>query len=162
MTTQQPIEHATFALGCFWNPQVTFGQVPGVLKTTVGYTGGHVANPSYEAVCSHTTGHAEAVDIEFDPNQVSYEQLLQVFWDNHNPTTLNQQGPDIGDQYRSAIFTHSEEQNKLAQASKEALAASGKWSKPIVTEIVPATEFYPAEEYHQYYLAKRGMTTCRV
>ena len=153
---------ATFAAGCFWGVEAAFRQVKGVLSTTVGYTGGHVKNPTYEDVCSDGTGHAEAVEVEYDPSQVSYEALLQVFWENHDPTTSNRQGPDIGTQYRSAIFYHTPEQKAAAIASKEKLQASGKLKRPIVTEIVPASEFYRAEEYHQKYLEKRGLSHCRI
>lgn len=147
---------ATFALGCFWGPEVTFRQVEGVTDVTVGYTGGHKANPGYRDVCSGTTGHAEAVRIEFDPRQVSYETLLDVFWDRHNPTTRNRQGPDVGEQYRSAIFYHDEAQKEAALASREALQRSGRYADPVVTEITQAGPFYPAEEYHQRYLEKQG------
>lgn len=147
---------ATFAAGCFWGVEYAFRKVPGVLKTTVGYTGGHTKNPSYKEVCSHTTGHAEAVQIEFDPAKISYEKLLETFWSLHDPTTLNRQGPDIGDQYRSAIFYNSPEQEKEAAALKENLGKSGKFKRPIVTEIEPAKEFYKAEDYHQQYFEKTG------
>jgi peptide methionine sulfoxide reductase msrA/msrB len=147
---------ATFAAGCFWGVEYAFRKVPGVLKTTVGYTGGHVKDPTYEQVCSHTTGHAEAVQIEFDPSKVSYEKLLETFWSIHDPTTLNRQGPDIGDNYRSAVFYNSPEQEKAAKASKEDLRKSKKFRKRIVTEIVPAKEFYTAEDYHQQYFEKTG------
>ncbi len=155
-------EIATFAAGCFWGVEETFRQLPGVKATAVGYTGGHTDNPTYQDVCSDMTGHAEAVQVEFDPAQVSYEQLLKVFWENHDPTTFNRQGPDEGSQYRSAIFYHSPQQKAAAEASKKELAASGKYSREIVTEIVPATTFWKAEDYHQQYLAKRGMSSCHV
>jgi len=158
--TQEHIATATFAAGCFWGIEATFRQVPGVVSTAVGYTGGQTANPSYEAVCTGRTGHAEAVEVVYDPARVSYEDLLTVFWNNHNPTTLNRQGPDIGTQYRSAIFYHTPEQESAAQASKEALEQSGKLRKQIVTEIVPAAPFYRAEEYHQQYFEKRGISHC--
>ena len=148
---------ATFAGGCFWGTEYAFRKIPGVLKTTAGYAGGHTKDPTYEQVCSHTTGHAEAVQVEFNPLKVSYEKLLEAFWAMHDPTTLNRQGPDIGDQYRSAIFFNSPEQEKEAKALKEKLQKSGKFKKPIVTEIVPEKEFYPAEDYHQQYFEKRGM-----
>lgn len=151
-------EKATFAAGCFWGVEAAFRRVKGVTSTMVGYTGGHLKNPSYEDVCSGTTGHAEAVQVEFDPSQLSYDELLGVFWDNHDSTTLNRQGPDFGEQYRSAIFFHDAAQQQKAQASKAALERSGRFKRPIVTEITPATEFYRAEEYHQQYFAKRGMT----
>ena len=148
---------ATFAAGCFWGVEYAFRKVPGVLKTTVGYTGGHTESPTYEQVCSHTTGHAEAVQVEFDPSKVSYEKLLENFWAMHDPTTLNRQGPDRGDQYRSAIFYHSPEQEQAAKALKGKLERSGKFKRPIVTEIAPEKEFYKAEDYHQQYFEKRGM-----
>ncbi len=155
-------QKATFAAGCFWSVEEVFREVKGVLKTTVGYTGGKTKNPTYEQVCSDKTGHAEAVEIEFDPRIISYDKILEIFWDCHDPTQLNRQGPDQGTQYRSAIFFYSEEQKKLAVASKRKLEKSGKFDRPIVTEIVSATSFYRAEDYHQQYLAKRGMKTCRV
>ena len=150
-------ETAVFAGGCFWGTEYAFRKIPGVLKTTVGYTGGHTPEPTYEQVCSHTTGHAEAVQVEFDPAKISYGALLEAFWAMHDPTTLNRQGPDVGDQYRSAIFYNSPEQEKEATALKEKLGRSGKFKRPIVTEIAPAQEFYEAEDYHQQYFEKRGM-----
>ena len=149
-------EIATFAAGCFWGVEYAFRKVPGVLETTVGYTGGHTQNPTYEEVCAHTTGHAEAVQVEFDPSKVSYEKLLETFWTMHDPTTVNRQGPDIGDQYRTAVFFNSPEQEKEARALKAQLEKSGKFKRPIVTEIVAAKEFYPAEDYHQQYFEKTG------
>jgi peptide-methionine (S)-S-oxide reductase len=149
------MDKATFAAGCFWGVEETFRQVKGVTGTRVGYTGGKIPNPTYEAVCSHGTGHAEAIEIEFEPTQVSYEDLLEIFWQNHDPTQVNRQGPDVGDQYRSAIFVHSPEQEKAARASKERLEQSGRHRRPIVTQIVPATTFWPAEDYHQRYVEKR-------
>lgn len=149
-------ETATFAAGCFWGVEYAFRKVPGVLKTTVGYTGGHAKAPTYEQVCSHTTGHAEAVQVEFDPSKVSFGKLLETFWGMHDPTTLNRQGPDIGDQYRSSVFFNSPEQEAAARALKEKLEKSGKFRRPVVTEIVAAKEFYPAEEYHQQYFEKTG------
>ena len=149
---------ATFAAGCFWGVEAAFRETPGVLSTTVGYTGGRTKNPSYEQVCSHTTGHAEAVEVEFDPDQISYDKLLDVFFSIHDPTQMNRQGPDIGDQYRTAIFVHDDEQATEAEASKEEHAKD--FTRPIVTEITPATTFYPAEDYHQRYLEKRGMASC--
>ena len=145
---------ATFAAGCFWGIERSFRQVNGVTDAEVGYTGGSTKNPTYEDVCTGRTGHAEAVRVEFDPAQISYEELLEVFWRIHDPTQLNRQGPDIGSQYRSAIFFHDEEQERAARASKEKLEQSGAASRPIVTEIVPATEFWRAEDYHQRYLDK--------
>ncbi|HCU25396.1 MAG TPA: peptide-methionine (S)-S-oxide reductase [Deltaproteobacteria bacterium] len=151
---------ATFAAGCFWGVEEAFRRIPGVTATTVGYTGGHSEKPSYEEVCGDRSGHAEAVLVEFDSVLVSYEHLLDVFWNNHNPTTKNRQGPDIGSQYRSAIFFHDAAQEAAARASKEKLEKSGRFSRPIVTEILPAAKFHRAEEYHQQYLAKRGVSHC--
>jgi peptide-methionine (S)-S-oxide reductase len=155
-------EKATFAAGCFWGVEAEFRKVKGVKSTQVGYTGGRTKGPTYKEVCTDLTGHAEAVEVEFDPSEVSYEELLRVFWENHDPTQRNRQGPDVGSQYRSAIFTHSPEQEAAARASKEALERSGKHSRPITTEIVPAVEFYRAEEYHQQYLEKRGLAQCHL
>ncbi len=132
------------------------------MRTTVGYTGGETLSPTYEDVCSNESGHAEVVQVEYDPAVVAYDALLGIFWDNHNPTTLNRQGPDVGTQYRSMIFTHDDTQKAAAESSLAALEASGKWGRPIVTEIVPAVMFYPAEDYHQQYLAKRGLGSCHV
>lgn len=155
------MEKATFAEGCFWGVEDTFRKVNGVKDVTVGYTGGHVPNATYEQVCSHSTGHAEAVEVLFDPAFVSYDELLHVFWTSHDPTQLNRQGPDVGDQYRSAIFYHSPEQKVAAEASKLELGKST--GAKIVTEISPAREFYRGEEYHQRYLEKRGMKGhCRI
>lgn len=165
MSKQEPIsmaETATFAAGCFWGVEELFRQTDGVLATCVGYTGGAVADPTYESVCSDTTGHAEAVKVVFDPSKVAYNELLDIFWSNHNPTTKNQQGPDFGSQYRSAIFYHTQKQKDLAEASKIALEQSSRFSRPIVTEVLPATEFYPAEDYHQRYLQKRGLGSCHL
>lgn len=148
---------ATFAAGCFWHVEALFRQVKGVQNATVGYIGGNLDNPTYQEVCTDRTGHAEAVQVEYDPDQVTYEELLNVFWNNHNPTTLNQQGPDIGTQYRSAIFFHDDDQEKIAKTSKENLTNSGKFEKPIVTEIVNAATFYKAEDYHQRYFEKQGL-----
>ena len=156
------MELATFAAGCFWGVEATFQKVKGVQETRVGYIGGTVDNPSYQMVCTGQTGHAEAIEITFDENEVSYEALLDIFWQNHDPTTLNRQGPDRGTQYRSAIFYHTEAQQQLATQSKQQLNQSGTWANPIVTEIVPATTFYAAEEYHQRYLEKQGMGSCHV
>lgn len=155
-------EKATFAAGCFWGVEAAFRKVKGVVETAVGYSGGKMENPTYEDVCTDETGHAEAVQVEYDPSKVSYEELLDVFWRNHDPTQLNRQGPDTGTQYRSAIFYHNEAQKKSAIASKDRLQASSKYSRPIVTQIVPAKKFYRAEEYHQRYLEKRGLFTCRI
>jgi peptide-methionine (S)-S-oxide reductase len=153
---------ATFAAGCFWGVEATFRQIPGVTATRVGYTGGDFKNPTYKDVCSNSTGHAEAVEVDYDPAKVSYETLLNVFWENHDPTQLNRQGPDWGTQYRSAIFFHSPEQEQEARASKQALQKSGSFNRPIVTQIVPAVTFYEAEDYHQQYLEKRGMASCHI
>ena len=157
------MQRATFAAGCFWGVESGFRQLPGVLATAVGYTGGHTENPTYREVCSGRTGHAEAVTVEFDPATISYEQLLKVFWDLHDPTQLDRQGPDYGSQYRSAIFTHGSEQEKAARESKERLSKSGRFTKPVVTEIIAAPEFYMAEDYHQQYFEKRGVApACHV
>jgi peptide-methionine (S)-S-oxide reductase len=153
---------ATFAAGCFWGVEATFRQLPGVTSTRVGYIGGHTSSPTYKDVCTDRTGHAEAVEVEYDPTKIAYSALLKVFWENHDPTQLNRQGPDWGTQYRSAIFFHDHEQEVEAQASKNALEQSHRFSKPIVTQIVPAVEFFPAEEYHQQYLEKRGMASCHI
>lgn len=153
---------ATFAAGCFWGVEATFRQLPGVISTRVGYTGGHAADPTYKEVCTDGTGHAEAVEVEYDPAKTSYAKLLDVFWENHDPTQLNRQGPDWGTQYRSAIFFHSPEQETEAKASKQALENSGRFRKPIVTQIVPAPTFYQAEDYHQQYLEKRGLASCHI
>jgi peptide-methionine (S)-S-oxide reductase len=156
------MEKATFGAGCFWGVEAAFREVKGVLSTAVGYMGGKLSNPSYQDVCTDETGHAEVVQVEFDPAQVSYDDLLRVFWENHDPTTLNRQGPDVGTQYRSVIFYHNAAQKAAAEASKEALARSGRYRRPVVTEIVPAPEFWRAEEYHQQYLEKRGQAHCRI
>jgi len=156
------MQKATFGAGCFWGVEAAFRQLAGVTSTAVGYTGGTLKNPSYEDVCTGRTGHAEVVEVQYDPAHISYEELLKVFWDNHDPTTLNRQGPDVGTQYRSAIFFHTPEQAALAQASKEQMQASGRYSRAIVTQIIPATEFYRAEEYHQQYLQKRGLAHCGI
>ncbi len=153
---------ASFAAGCFWGVEAAFRQVEGVLDTAVGYAGGRLENPTYEDVCSGRTGHAETVEVEYDPARVSYEQLLDVFWENHDPTMLNRQGPDVGEQYRSAIFFHTTEQQAAATASKAKLEDSGKYKRPIVTQIQPASKFYRAEEYHQRYLEKHGLAHCRI
>jgi peptide-methionine (S)-S-oxide reductase len=156
------MEKATFAAGCFWGVEEAFRRAKGVKSTTVGYSGGKVESPDYHSVCSGTTGHAEAVQVEYDPDEVTYDQLLDAFWANHNPTTPNRQGPDVGEQYRSAIFFHTPEQETAAKASKEKLDESGKLRKPIVTEITPASTFWRAEEYHQRYLEKRGLSSCHL
>ena len=156
------MQKATFAAGCFWGVEATFRQMPGVIATRVGYIGGNTENPTYKEVCTDRTGHAEAVEVEFDPAKVGYEDLLKVFWENHDPTQLNRQGPDWGTQYRSAIFFHTPEQQTAALASKESLEKARRYSKPIVTQIVPAVTFFPAEDYHQQYLEKRGMASCHI
>ena len=155
-------EKASFAAGCFWEVEAAFRNVEGVTATAVGYEGGTLPNPTYEDVCTGRTGHAEAVEVEYDPARVSYEQLLDVFWQEHNPTQLNRQGPDYGTQYRSAIFYHTEGQRQAALASKARLDQSGRYDRPIVTEVVPASTFWRAEEHHQQYLEKRGLATCTI
>ena len=149
---------ATFGAGCFWGVEAAFRKVEGVIKTQVGYSGGHTENPTYEEVCTDSTGHAEVVRVEFDPDQVSYDDLLDVFWTNHDPTQLNRQGPDIGTQYRSVILFHDDEQEKVAVASRD--ATQGRQPGKIVTTIEPARTFHSAEEHHQQYLAKRGQDAC--
>ena len=156
------MKKATFGAGCFWGVEEAFRGIEGVTGTAVGYLGGDLENPSYEDVCSGRTGHAEVVQVEYDPSRVSYEKLLDVFWESHDPTTMNRQGPDIGTQYRSAVFFHDEEQEAAALASRERMNASGRFRRPIVTEITRATPFYRAEEYHQQYLAKRGRSSCHL
>jgi peptide-methionine (S)-S-oxide reductase len=151
---------ATFGAGCFWGVEAAFRRVKGVTATAVGYAGGTLAYPTYQNVCTGQTGHAEVVEVEYDPAQVSYDELLKVFWNNHDPTTLNRQGPDYGTQYRSAIFYHDPEQEAAAEASKA--AAQAHFRQPIVTQIEPATTFYRAEEYHQQYLEKRGQASCHL
>jgi peptide-methionine (S)-S-oxide reductase len=155
-------ELATFGAGCFWGVEVAFRQIPGVLDALAGYSGGTMASPTYEDVCSDRTGHAEVVQVTFDPSRVSYDRLLDVFFTSHDPTQLNRQGPDVGRQYRSAIFYHSEAQREAAEAAKRKWEASGRWKRPIVTEISPAAPFWKAEEYHQRYLEKRGLASCHV
>ncbi len=147
---------ATFAAGCFWHVEDLLSKTKGVKSTQVGYIGGIIPDPTYEEVCTDRTGHAEAVEVEFEPTEISYDELLEIFWNNHNPTTLNRQGPDVGIQYRSAIFYHDDSQKETAEKSKNNLTQSGKYSNPIVTEIVPAPKFYRAEEYHQKYFKKHG------
>jgi len=157
------MELATFGAGCFWGVESAFRQIPGVTDATVGYEGGTLVNPSYKDVCTDGTGHAEVVQVAFDPAKVSYDQLLDAFWNLHDPTTLNRQGPDMGTQYRSVIFTHSPEQETAAKASLAKLASSGRFKRPIVTQVVPASTFYPAEEYHQRYFEKQGIApTCHI
>jgi peptide-methionine (S)-S-oxide reductase len=155
-------ERATFAAGCFWGVESRFREIKGVLNVTVGYTGGASRAPTYEQVCSGRTGHAESALVEFDPAVVTYDQLMDAFWDMHDPTTKDRQGPDLGSQYRSVVFYHTPEQRDLANASKERLEKSGKYFQPIVTEIAPAQTFYPAEEYHQRYHEKHGLHGCRI
>jgi peptide-methionine (S)-S-oxide reductase len=156
------MEKATFGAGCFWGVEAAFRQIKGVKATAVGYMGGKLKDPTYQDVCTDRTGHAEVVQVEFDPSEVPYEELLRTFWDNHDPTTLNRQGPDTGTQYRSVIFYHTPEQEAAAKASKAALEKSGGYKRPIVTEIVPAPDFWRAEEYHQQYLEKRGLAHCHL
>jgi peptide-methionine (S)-S-oxide reductase len=155
-------EIATFGAGCFWGIEAAFRRMPGVLDAEVGYSGGKMENPTYRDVCRDTTGHAEVVQVTFDPEKLSYEQLLDVFWTIHDPTQVNRQGPDFGNQYRTAIFFHSPEQEAAAKKSKQALEASGKLRKPVATEITAAGPFWRAEEYHQRYLEKRGATSCHM
>lgn len=156
----QYLKKATFGAGCFWGVEATFRGVKGVTETWAGYLGGTMKDPTYEDVCTGRTGHAEVVQVTYDSRAVSYDRLLDVFWQNHDPTTLNRQGPDVGTQYRSAIFFHSAEQKTIAEASKEKWRKSGKFRRPIVTEITAASTFYRAEEYHQQYLEKRGLASC--
>jgi peptide-methionine (S)-S-oxide reductase len=151
-------EKATLGAGCFWGVEETYRRLAGVKSTQVGYMGGKTKNPTYKDVCTDSTGHAEVLEVTFDPDVISYHDILEVFWDNHNPTTLNRQGPDVGTQYRSAIFYHSPEQEAEARASRD--EAQKRFPRPIVTEITPATEFWRAEEYHQQYLEKRGLSQC--
>ncbi len=155
------MEKATFGAGCFWGIEAAFRNVKGVKTAAVGYSGGTLTNPTYEDVCAGLTGHAEVVQVSYDQAEVSYQELLAVFWEIHDPTTLNRQGPDVGTQYRSAIFFHTPEQEAAARVSKENLEASGRYQRSVVTEITPASEFYRAEEYHQQYLEKRGQAHCR-
>jgi peptide-methionine (S)-S-oxide reductase len=153
-------EKATFGGGCFWGVEIAFRNVPGVVDTAVGYEGGTKESPSYEDVCTDRTGHAEVVQVEYDPSEVSYEELLDTFWDVHDPTQMNRQGPDVGSQYRSVVFFHSPEQQEQALASKARIQAQS--DRPVVTEIVPAEPFWRAEDYHQQYLVKRGLASCRI
>jgi peptide-methionine (S)-S-oxide reductase len=153
---------ATFAAGCFWGVEATFRQIPGVLATRVGYTGGTTPEATYKEVCSGRTGHAEAVEVTYDPHRVSYDELLEVFWANHDPTQVNRQGPDVGTQYRTAVFAHDDAQRVAAERSKAALDASGRLHRPVATQIVTAQPFWEAEDYHQQYLEKRGLATCHI
>jgi peptide-methionine (S)-S-oxide reductase len=156
------MEKATFGAGCFWGVEETFRQVPGVSETAVGYMGGTLDSPTYEDVCTDETGHAEVVQLTFDPSKVSYEKLLKIFWGLHDPTTLNRQGPDIGSQYRSGVYFHNPEQEKEAHALRSKLDGNGHFKRPIVTEIEPAKTFWRAEDYHQKYFQKRGLPSCHV
>jgi peptide-methionine (S)-S-oxide reductase len=156
------MEKATFGAGCFWGVEATFRQINGVTSTAVGYMGGTLQNATYKDVCTDRTGHAEVVQVEYDPSVVPYSELLRIFWQSHNPTTLNRQGPDVGTQYRSVIFFHSPEQETAARASKEELEKARIFRRPIVTQIVPAQAFWRAEEYHQQYLEKRGLSHCSI
>ena len=155
-------EKATLGAGCFWGVEAAFRQVEGVKATAVGYMGGSLEKPTYKDVCTDTTGHAEVVEVEYDLETVSFDKLLEIFWSSHDPTQLNRQGPDVGGQYRSAIFFHGAEQEVAARASLEKLDASGRYPRPIVTEITPASTFWRAEDYHQQYLEKRGLATCKI
>jgi peptide-methionine (S)-S-oxide reductase len=154
------MEKATFGAGCFWGVEAAFRKVPGVVDAAVGYSGGHTKKPTYKDVCTDRTGHAEVVQVEYDPAKVTYKQLLEVFWANHDPTQRNRQGPDVGEQYRSVIFYHTPEQKASAEASKRKLEESGKYKRPLATRVDPAGEFWRAEEYHQRYLEKRGLAAC--
>jgi peptide-methionine (S)-S-oxide reductase len=154
------VERATFGAGCFWGVEALYRQTPGVLSTSVGYSGGKTENPTYDDVCNGDTDHAEVVHVEFDPEEVSFAKLVDIFFENHNPTTLNRQGPDFGSQYRSVVFYHDDAQRTVAEESKRKLGESGRWGRPIVTQIVPFTKFYAAENYHQQYLEKQGRTSC--
>src|SRR6202171_1702438 len=162
MRRESKMSKATFAAGCFWGVEAAFRQVPGVRSTAVGYSGGTLEAPTYADVCNGHTGHAEVVEVDFDPARVSYNALLDVFWENHDPTTLNRQGPDVGEQYRSAVFFHSPEQEAAATAVKGRLEEEGGFRRPIVTEISPASRFWRAEEYHQRYFEKHGISHCRI
>lgn len=153
-------EKATFGAGCFWGVEAAFRRLKGVKNATVGYAGGTLPNPTYEQVCTDRTGHAEVVQVEYDPAEISYQELLDAFFAMHDPTQLNRQGPDVGAQYRSVIFCHTPEQEQAARAARDALAHSGRYKRPVVTQIAPAPEFWPAEEYHQRYLEKRGVAAC--
>jgi len=155
-------EKATFGAGCFWGVEEEFRKVPGVVDAAVGHSGGSLENPTYRDVCTDRTGHAEVVEVDFDPSVVSYDRLLDVFWNAHDPTQVNRQGPDVGTQYRSVIFTHSPDQESAARASRDRLDQSGRFRRPIATQIEPAPKFWRAEDYHQQYLAKRGLGSCHV
>jgi peptide-methionine (S)-S-oxide reductase len=161
-STAKATAKASFAAGCFWGVEAAFRKIEGVTSTAVGYEGGALASPTYRDVCDGDTGHAEAVEVDFDPSRVSYDKLVDVFWDNHDPTTLNRQGPDVGEQYRSAIFFHDADQEAAARASKERQGKSGRFRRPIVTQILPAEKFWRAEDYHQQYLEKRGLASCKI
>lgn len=159
---QMATETATFGAGCFWGVEETFRTTPGVTDTEVGYSGGQTENPTYKEVCSHGTGHAEVVRLQYDPEQISYEELLRIFFELHDPTQVNRQGPDIGDQYRSVIFYHTDEQKQAAEQMKSELEDAGRYSRPIATQIEPAPEFWRAEDYHQQYIKKRGGGGCQL
>lgn len=161
MKDEDKLKKASFAAGCFWGVEEAFRNLNGVVSTSVGYMGGEFEDPTYQDVCTGGTGHAETVEVIYDPTLLSYQDLLNVFWKSHDPTTLNRQGPDIGEQYRSVIFYHNEEQKRLALSSREELEKSDIYKRRIVTQIVPATKFYMAEEYHQQYLEKRGRRSCK-
>lgn len=160
--TMETWKTATFGAGCFWGVEAAYRQLPGVLSTRVGYLGGMMENPTYRDVCSGSTGHAEVVEVRYDPSRLTYDDLLTIFWENHDPTTLNRQGPDVGEQYRSAIFYHDDEQRAAAEVSKDERDRSGRHRRPIVTEITSASTFYEAEDYHQQYLEKRGLASCHI
>jgi len=155
-------EKATFGAGCFWGVEAEFRKIKGVKATAVGYEGGSMDNPTYKDVCTDRTGHAEVVEVEYDTEQVKYEDLLNVFWDNHDPTQVNRQGPDVGTQYRTVVFYHNDDQKRVAEESKKARAESGRYRKPIATQIEPAQTFWKAEDYHQQYLEKRGLASCHI
>lgn len=162
MSDKQNEQKATFGAGCFWGVEAAYRQLPGVISTEVGYLGGTMKDPTYKDVCSGSTGHAEVVQVTYDPERLTYDDLLTVFWENHDPTTLNRQGPDVGTQYRSAIFYHDEAQKAAAVRSKDEREKSGRHARPIVTEITEASDFYLAEDYHQQYLEKRGLSSCHI
>jgi peptide-methionine (S)-S-oxide reductase len=162
MTDGTTEEKATFGAGCFWGIEAAFRQVPGVVSTAVGYMGGTRDEPTYRQVCTGRTGHAEVVQVTYDPQRLSYDDILAVFWENHDPTTMNRQGPDVGTQYRSVVYFHDEDQERAARASIDEMEASGRFRRPIVTEATAAPTFWPAEDYHQQYLEKRGLSTCRI